>query len=326
MKHKKTILQFLFGIVILIAIFYFVNPAKLINSITKVNWIFLVGSMLAYTGVNLILMLRLKLVFDKVGKKMSLPELFNAHMGGMLASDITPGRSGYMAVPFLLKDKVSLHSGFSAIFTNQLLDFFIKLVGSIGALVFLAYVVELNPTVLYLTISGILLVLVFTCLMAFALWSKKAIHVVKLLTKIPLIGKLIKSILNEIEEFQHEAKIMRSLYPQLIGLTLITWLLKGLEWTFIGLAMNFNLIFWVYLFIQPLITVLQFVIITPAGLGFQESGGLVVFFLLGVGAENAFLFLILARLVMFIPDLYGLPILIKKGVNIFDLEENPKSS
>jgi len=326
MKHKKTILQFLFGIVILIAIFYFMSPAKLIESVKDVNLIFIFLAMLSYLCVNLIMAIRLKLVFNKVGKRIGIGTLFATQMAGMLASDLSPGRSGYMAVPFLLKDKVELHSGFSAIFSNQILDFFIKLTGAVGAIIFFSFVTQLNPAVLYLAFFGIGVVIFFTVVMALSMWSKRAVTIIKLFEKIPFVGRLINKILNMMGEFQHEAKLMRSLYPQLLSLTFFTWLLKGIEWMFIGMAVNFNFIFWVYLFAQPLITVLQFVPITPAGLGFQESGGLVVLHLLGIGAESAFVFLVLARLVMFLPNLLGLPTLIKKGINIFDLEEKPKSS
>jgi uncharacterized protein (TIRG00374 family) len=321
MRHKKIILQALIGIIILAVVLYFLNPSQLVSVFFSIKIEYFVLAMLAYAIMNLALSYRLKLIFNKVGRKISLKELWLAQFGGMLASDVTPGRSGYLITPFLIKDKVPVHSGFSAIFGTQIIDFFVKIIGSVVAVLYLSYVARLDAALLWLAISGIALIGAFALIMGFALWSKKAEKILIMLEKIPLVGRLFKTLVTEIENFQHEGHQVKVLYPKLIALTLLSWGIKGVEWMFLGMALGFNLPYFVYLLMQPLVTILQFVPISPAGLGFQESGGLIVFLLLGITKETAFVFNILARIVLLVPNLIGIYPIIKKGVDIFNVKK-----
>jgi hypothetical protein len=322
MKHKKILLQAAIGLLVIIAVVYFLNPEQLRDVLFSINiWYFLLA-IAAYVAMNVIMALRLKLIFNKVGRKISIKELVLAQFGGMLASDVTPGRSGYLILPFLIKDKVPIESGLSAVFGVQIIDFFVKIVGSVLAVVYLAYVARLSDAVLALLITGITLVTFFMLLMAFSLWSKKAEHILLTLGKIPVAGKLFLKLVDKIETFQHEGRQVRSVYPQLIALTGLTWVIKGAEWMFLGLALGFDFPLYVYMMLQPLITILQFVPISPAGLGFQEGAGLVVFLLLGIAKESAFVFNILARVVLIIPNLVvGVYPIAKKGIDIFEVKK-----
>lgn len=321
MIHKKIILQALIGVLIIAAVIYFLNPGQLESVFLSIKIEYFILAMLTYTIMNVFMALRLKLIFNKVGRKISLKELILAQFGGMLASDITPGRSGYLVTPFLIKDKVPVESGFSAIFGTQIIDFFVKILGSILAVVYLMYAAKLSNALLYITVFGIMLVTAFALIMAFALWSKKAEKILIYLERIPLAGRIFKGLVDKIETFQHEGRQVRSIYPQLIGLTAVTWGLKGVEWTLLGMALGFGFPYYVYLLLQPLITILQFVPISPAGLGFQESGGLIVLLLLGITKESAFVFNILARIVLIIPNLVGIYPIAKKGIDIFEVKE-----
>jgi hypothetical protein len=327
MKHTKIIIQAVIGILLIAAVIYFLNPTQLVNVFLsiKVEYFFL--AILAYVAMNIVNAYRLKTIFNKVGRKIHVKELLLAQFGGMLASDVTPGRSGYLITPFLIKDKVPVESGFSAIFGIQIIDFFVKIIGGILAVVYLSYVAKFDAALFWLAVFGISIVTAFALIMAFALWSKKAEKVLIMLEKIPFAGKLFKSLVDKIETFQHEGKQIKSVYPQLILLTGITWIGKGFEWVFIGMALGINFPFYVYMLLQPLITILQFVPISPAGLGFQESAGLIVFLLLGITKESAFVFNLLARIVLLLPDIVlGLYPIIKNGVDIFEVEEKVENT
>jgi len=321
MGKIKLIVQLIIGLLVIAVVLYFLNIENVIKTLTSINIRFFVLAMCAYVIMNVLMAFRLKIIFKNIGRTISLKELLLAQFGGMLASDVTPGRSGYLILPFLIKDKVPLESGFSAIFGVQIIDFSVKILGSVLAVIFLSSIIKIDAALLWLVALGITIVVIFAFLMAFMLWSKKAEGIICHLVKIPIVGKLFSKLVNKLCAFQHDAGKIKSVYPQLIGLTAITWIVKGFEWTFLGMALGFSFPFYLYMLLQPLITILQFVPISPAGLGFQESGGMIVFLLLGVPIASAFVFNLLARIVLIIPNIIGIYPLAKKGINIFDMKE-----
>jgi hypothetical protein len=321
MGKIKLIAQLIIGLIVIAVVLYFLNIENVIKTLTSIDIRFFVLAMCAYVVMNALMAFRLKIIFKNTGKKISLKELLLAQFGGMLASDVTPGRSGYLILPFLIKDKVPLESGFSAIFGVQIIDFSVKILGSVLAVIFLSSMIKIEAALLWLVALGITIVIIFASLMAFMLWSKRAEGIICHLVKIPIVGNLFSKLVNKMCAFQHDANKIKSVYPQLIGLTALTWIAKGFEWTFLGMALGFSFPFYVYMLLQPLITILQFVPISPAGLGFQESGGMIVFLLLGVPIASAFVFNLLARIVLIIPNIIGIYPLTKKGINVFDIKE-----
>ena len=106
--------------------------------------------------------------------------------------------------------------------------------------------------------------------------------------------------------------------PEIIGLTMICWILKGFEWYFLGLALGITYVPWIaYFLIHPLVTALAFVPITPAGIGVQEFGIIGILGLLGVPVELAGAFALLARGLLIIEDLVGVPQIVKSTNLIF---------
>jgi uncharacterized membrane protein YbhN (UPF0104 family) len=103
---------------------------------------------------------------------------------------------------------------------------------------------------------------------------------------------------------------------------MICWVLKGLEWYFLGLALGITQIPLIgYFLIHPLVTALGFVPITPAGAGVQEFGIVGIFTLLftnpspaTIGAIGAFA--VLARGILIIQDLIGVPQIVKSTSGI----------
>ena len=98
--------------------------------------------------------------------------------------------------------------------------------------------------------------------------------------KTPIIGKYVQKFEHKIEDFQHDSHKIKSILPKVLVLSVPLWAFKGIEWYLLGLAVGFQFPFWLYFFLQPLITIVQFVPLTPAGLGLQEGGSLIVLVLL----------------------------------------------
>lgn len=126
--------------------------------------------------------------------------------------------------------------------------------------------------------------------------------------------------MGKLEEYKESSQKNRRAIPEIIGLTLACWILKGFEWYFLSLALGITLglspvLTWLAFFlIHPLVTALGFVPITPAGAGVQEFGIVGIFGLLIIdpamsGAIVAFA--ILARGLLIIEDLAGVPQIVK---------------
>ncbi len=100
----------------------------------------------------------------------------------------------------------------------------------------------------------------------------------------------------------------RSMIPEIALVSTFSWILKGFEWYFLGLAIGITNIGWLGFFLMhPLITAFGFVPLTPSGIGFQEGAIVGIFLLLGVDIRLALAFAILSRGLLIIEDLIGVP-------------------
>ena len=88
----------------------------------------------------------------------------------------------------------------------------------------------------------------------------------------------------------------RRAIPEIFLITLLSWVLKGFEWFFLGLSLGNNQYRMVGFFLlHPLITAFGFVPLTPSGIGFQEGAIVGIFLLLGVDIRLAVAFAILSQ-------------------------------
>jgi uncharacterized protein (TIRG00374 family) len=262
--------------------------------------------------------IRFKVMIEHLGKKIGFMNLMAAQFGGMLASDVTPGRTGYFIFPMLIKEDVPVPTGLSAILTVQVIDFLLKVISSIGGIIVIAYTAKLSEVLLVAILIGIFAVTIFAVIMMLMLWSDKSTTIFRFCSKLPFVGKFILKFEDQVEVFQKESHQLKAIMPKIMLLSLPAWLMKGMEWYLLGLAVGFGFPFWFYLFLQPFITIVQFVPLTPAGLGLQEGGSLLVLVILGATSESALLFSFLGRIILILDDLLGLPTLLRKGVSLSD--------
>jgi len=236
-------------------------------------------------------------------------QVFLCHLGGMLYSDVTPGRVGYFTVPYFLKKRanVAYSSSLSAIIGLQSLEFFIKVFGCGIGLIFIGFNIE-NQILFIVLLIGTIFLFIVAVLLGVIVWSEKAEGIVQFLCKIPLIGKILAKLLPKFSDFQQQGQKIKPVIPHAIVFTSVSWLLKGLQWYLIALSLNITGIsYFGFVMIHPLLTALSFVPITPAGLGLQESGIVIIFTLVfGQEAASSSAFSILARFYAILVDLAGI--------------------
>jgi uncharacterized protein (TIRG00374 family) len=328
----KIMLQVMFMVVIFAALLWYVGLGSLYNALLTIKVEYLLLAFLMYFGINLLFTVRLRRVLSKDGVKTSFGKTLLAQYAGMLTSDVTPGRSGYILTPVYLRDQnVPASKGLSSILGIQTIEFLAKVIGGVGAVI---YLVEFVPAETWnqlfpqsiaginlgIIIAGLGIGLMLTGAVILALftWSKRAISIFDRIANSRYLKRFTGGLMGKLEEYKESSHSTRRAIPEISILTFACWILKGFEWYFLGLALGITSIPWIaYFLIHPLVTALAFVPITPAGAGVQEFGIIGILGLLGIATGPAGVFALLARGLLILEDLVGIPQIVKSTSLIF---------
>jgi glycosyltransferase 2 family protein len=328
----KITVQVVFMVVIFAALLWYVGVGSLYNALLTIKVEYLLLAFLMYFGINLLFTVRLRRVLSKDGVKTSFGKTLLAQYAGMLTSDVTPGRSGYILTPVYLRDQnVPASKGLSSILGIQTIEFLAKVIGGVGAVI---YLVEFVPTTTWTQLFpqsilginlgiiiaglGIGLMLTGAIILALFTWSQRAISIFDRIANSRYLKRFTGGLMGKLEEYKESSHSTRRAIPEISILTFACWILKGFEWYFLGLALGITSIPWIaYFLIHPLVTALAFVPITPAGAGVQEFGIIGILGLLGIATGPAGVFALLARGLLIFEDLAGIPQIVKSTSLIF---------
>lgn len=317
-------------VAIFAALLWYVGIGSLYDALLTIKVEYLILAFLMYFGINLLFTVRLRRVLSKDGVKTSFGKTLLAQYAGMLTSDVTPGRSGYILTPVYLRDQnVPASKGLSSILGIQTIEFLVKVIGGVGAVIYLISVVPAQNWEQYGTIAGmnlglfiaglgIALMLTGAIVLALFTWSKRAISLFDRIANSRYLKRFTGGLIGKLEEYKESSHSTRNAIPEIIILTFACWILKGFEWYFLGLALGITQVSWIAFFlIHPLVTALAFVPITPAGAGVQEFGIIGILGLLGVAVGPAGVFALLARGLLIFEDFVGIPQIVKSTSLIF---------
>ena len=308
------------------------------NTFLTIKVEYLLLAFLMYFMINLLFTVRLRRVLGKNGVKTTFGKTLLAQYGGMLTSDVTPGRSGYILTPVYLRDQnVPTSKSLSSVLGIQTFEFLIKVIGGIGAVIYLVKVVptsvwnQLFPTQiagvnvgLLIAALGIGLMMTGAVVLAAFTWSKRAISIFDRIANSRFLKRYAGGLMGRLEEYKESAHSTGRAIPEIVVLTVACWIIKGFEWYFLGYALGITQIPWIaYFLIHPLVTALAFVPITPAGIGVQEFGIIGIFgLILNVPAHPELVapiaaFALLARGLLIFEDLAGVPQIVRSTSLIF---------
>ena len=335
-------LEVVFMVAILAALFWYVGVGSIYNALLHIRVEYLLLAFLMYFGINLLFTVRLRRVLSKNGVKTSFGKTLLAQYAGMLTSDVTPGRSGYILTPVYLRDQdVPTSKGLSSVLGIQTFEFLIKVVGGIGAIIFLVSVASpatwdivfhhvsvFGVNIGFLAaVLGISLMMVGAIVLAAFTWSKRAISIFDKIANSRFLKRFTGGIMGKLEEYKESSSSTSKAIPEIVGLTASCWIIKGFEWWFLGYALGISQLtawWWLAFFlIHPLVTALAFVPITPAGIGVQEFGIIGILGLVANVPANPELvapiaaFALLARGLLIFEDLAGVPQIVKSTSLIF---------
>jgi len=303
-KIVYFLLQALVGIAIIIYItLYKLDLTEITVAIKNVHIIYFVLAAFAYFIHNLLFSYRLVYLLKHIGYKIAYTKVLISHLGGMLIADITPGRSGYLLTPAFIKKITGARAtdAMACIFAPGGLDLVLKGAGAMLALIYLLSSTnsfDLPATTLLIAIAALTLI---GCLILAMSWLDEK-YTKHILYKIPLLNRFS----DQFSQFKHSSiKIKKNINVMLI-LYVLGWFFCGLQWYFIGKAMNLPITYLEFFLLHPLITALMFIPLTPAGLGIMESGTVIALGLLGIQPTTSFAFSLLVRVNIILTDTTGI--------------------
>lgn len=282
----KSALKVILGLILLILVFQAIDIPSLVGVILRIDIRFLILAVFMYFIQNLVLSFRLYKCLNFIGRTITWTETFWSHLFGMLWSNVTPGRAGYVVLTYQLSKRkgIPVPESLSCLGTIESIELIVKASAGALGLVFIIYSMN-NPTFVFLGSMGILVILFMSLTFLLLCWTDvKLLN--RLLRALPFFGK---KLLDLVGKFKSASQVLKSKALFIASISLIGWLIRGFEWTFIGYACQINLPFLAFLMLHPLLTAVRYVPLTPAGLGMFEGITLLGFSLFGVLPENAFL-------------------------------------
>jgi uncharacterized protein (TIRG00374 family) len=308
-RRLRLISQLLLMAVIVGGLLWYAGVSGLVSVLSETNLTYVSLAFVPYFLINVLFTLRIMRVLRKQGIKATFGKTLLAQYSGMLTSDVTPGRSGYILTPvYLMNQDIATSASLPCILGIQSIEFLVKVLGGALALIFLLNQTSFTRELVVVGSIGIGLMLLGGFALAAIIWFPKTAALIRKIASWKLLARFTGGVMAKLDEFGENAMKTRGAIPEITTVTMVCWVLKGFEWYFLGLAVGITRVGWLGFFLlHPLITAFGFVPLTPSGIGFQEGAVVGIFLLLGVDVRLALAFAILSRALLIVEDLVGVP-------------------
>ncbi|MCZ7401649.1 MAG: lysylphosphatidylglycerol synthase transmembrane domain-containing protein [Candidatus Methanoperedens sp.] len=308
MKKFRIFLQIIIGISIIAFILNKLDLKEVIAVLGKIDFTYFILACISYLLLNLVLAFRLSYLLKKIGHNIKYINVFLSHMGGMIVGDITPGRSGYFLTPPIMKktSDIPITDGMACIFAPQGIEFILKVGGAAAALIYISSFSNVSRNFIISAMIGAILLLVVGIFMLLLSWHEEKVSS-RLLSKIPFFNNFAVNL----SFFKDRSILIKNSLDKILILSIIGWFFAAFQWYFLAKAIGIDIPFFAIFLLHPLITILMFVPISPAGLGLMEGGVILVFSYFGISSAAAMAFSVLVRINILFVDLIGLKTVMK---------------
>lgn len=302
-KYLWSGLKIGIAVLLIYVIFKNLNIETLVESIKQVNMFWIAFAIIIYVFLSMFMAFRFYMGLKFMKEKISYFKIYWANLFGLLCSDFTPGRFGYAAIVYDLnkKYKIPLSKGLVVLSISGATDMLAKGVYALIGLLFLVFIV--NNSIM---VQGALLsagaVIFAGCVFLYITWFDFK-HLDNFIKKLPVLGKRLHEF---VVNFRTAGKELKSKFMFFMMLTFVSWMIRGLEWYALSLACGVGLPFFTILMLQPLLTAVRYIPITPAGIGLFEGVVILGFSIFGIPPESALLFAFFDRVNNIFVDLFGL--------------------
>lgn len=273
--RKRTIIQLIIGIAILLWLLQLANIGDTFNAIFQANVLNIIGAAACFILSSTLVAIALYVPLRKTNPTASIRHILLASFGGQLLSDVTPARSGYFFTPIFINRLagIPIEQGMTGVLATGAVNAFLKaVICAIGLGYFISFL-PLPGTVVNSLIVGIGVLLIGGTILLLLMWWKRMSKLVVKFEKLPLIGAKLHSFTGLFVNVQNEGqKLRRSLLVVALFILLslvvnafaLFTIFRGLGFTSLGL-LDFFLM-------ASFASALTYVPITIAGLGVQETG------------------------------------------------------
>jgi uncharacterized protein (TIRG00374 family) len=308
MKKLRIFIQIIIGISLVVFILNKLDLVEVMVTIRKTDLIYFILAGISYLILNMVLAFRLSYLLKKIGHHIQYINVFLSHIGGMIVGDITPGRSGYFLTPHILKrtSGIPITDGMACIFAPQGIEFILKVGGAAAALIYISSFSNVSRNFIISAMIGAILLLGVGIFMVLLSWHEEKVSS-RLLSKVPFFN----SFAVNLSFFKDKSILIKNSLDKILILYMLGWFFATLQWYFLAKAIGIDISFFAIFLLHPLITILMFVPISPAGLGLMEGGVILVFSFFGISSAAAMAFSVLVRINILFVDLIGLKTVMK---------------
>nr|AAU82398.1 hypothetical protein GZ17C7_17 [uncultured archaeon GZfos17C7] len=305
---KRALISAGITIFILAILFLKVDLGLLLESLQTINYWYLALAFIGYLCLNFALAFRLFWLLNKLGyRHYSYWNILLFHFTSMILGDVTPGKVGYFGLLLLLKD-VKAEDTLSVLTIGQIMDFIMKIAGTVAFAVILSGILLEFQAVL---LAGITMMVALTAIASLLIWSEKSVKLLSFFSFGPL-----KKVTNIVEDVQASTSRLKSELVKALLISIAGWVFVGAQWYFIFLALSptTNISFLFFFLLQAVVSTLAFIPVSLGGAGLQESAIVIILRIpgVGVGCTLALTFGILVR---------GMSILVDAGFGTFNLRK-----
>ncbi|HIE33739.1 MAG TPA: flippase-like domain-containing protein [Candidatus Altiarchaeales archaeon] len=301
-KNKiKRILPLIVGIIILAYIPIILDTEKILELLFRIKIEYFLLATVFYFLIEITVAIILRISIEGAGK-ISIISLLLSHMCGMLYGYATPGRVGYYYVAFSLgkKLKISRSEIIGILTVFQGLNFFIKIILCMIAVAYFSTYLISDESKLYLILVSLSPIIAVIGVIL-SLYTDIANRIFSRISFLRFIVEYIERMQRSSRTLSKE-KILKMAFLVFFG-----WFLMSAQFLFIAFSLNIvNIDYINALMLQPLLTTITFVPISPAGLGVAEGGSSILFKIIGLTLENGVAFMLLVRFNSIIVDSIGL--------------------
>lgn len=312
-KRIQLILNLLVSVLSLAFIAYLVGVDKILAVLLKARPELLAAALLTYVFLNVVMSYRIKMVLEGIGERIGVWQAFPSNLAGMLASDFTPARAGYLFTAFSMSSRngIGLEKTILSIFGPQMFDFLIKV--TCAGILLLMLLSRVGAGDMTLNAALLLAFLAAIIFMSALVFHPPLLTRLAFMESFPFVPSAF-AFLRRMHV--HSGKVL-ALKEKIILITLLSWFIKGVEWSFLSRAIGISVsgnpiqdLLFIMVF-QGAITIIQFLPIpTLAGAGASEAGFAAILILFGVPFEVGVTFGFLTRLTMITVDAFSLPVIL----------------
>ncbi len=320
--NKKTIIQLIIGIAILLWLLQIANLGDTIAAIMQANILNLIGAAAFFIISSTFVGLALYTPLRQANPGTPTRQVIMASFAGQLLSDVTPVRSGYFLTPIFLNKLAGIpfEQGMSGVLATGAVNAFVKAAICCVGLAYFVSFLPLQPAVINSLIVGIAVLLIAGTILLLLMVEKRMAKLVAMFEKLPLVGKKLHEFTEMFANVQKEGRNIRRPLIIVAGLILASLLVNA-----VALYLVFNgvwhssLSILDFFLMASFASTLTYVPITIAGLGVQEAGYVLLLqLLLGLPLTSIdprlLAFAFITRVLFTGTDIIGIGPLLKVGL------------